>query len=542
MAPALGQRIVRPQGTARGPLIERALALEVGAAPEQIDARGHLPVQEIRLGEAEIDLLRARRDREVGLDPLAAPEQIALGETDVAEGSVGGGIAGAERQLAGRALRHFDLDPGLVRARSRQGIELDGLEIAEVLDALARAPQQGRVEGVAFRHPELPADDLVQGADVAHDIDPLDVDARAFVDHVGEVDLAFGVALVGHRLDLGERVAQLADLLGQRHDRVLDLVGVVDLAGVGLQQLPQLPRLEVRHPGFDLDVAEVVALALLHGEGDDEALPVRGQLGDGRAHVEVGVAAGQVEPAQQLLVEGHPIGVIGVVRGEKAVPGGFLGLDHVAQVAVVELAIADEHDARHLGERALVDLEYEVDAVLRQLDDLGLHGRGEAAVAAVQLEDAADRVLYARARVDHARSQLQLGFQDIVLQAAITLERDAVDDRVLDHRDDQLVALAAQRHVVEQPGGEQVLERTVELGGIERIADPDGEIAAHRHRFDALVAFDLDPLESRSRPGRHPARRPPVPKRPRHRRPPTATRSRPRKPPFAASLLLPRSV
>src|SRR5690606_17340166 len=139
VAPAFGQGIVGAQGAAGRALVERALALEVGAAPEQIDAGRELAVEEVRLGEAEIDLLRARRDGEVGLDRLAAAEEIALDQPNVAERPVRGGETGAERQLAGRPLRDLDFDAGLVGARSRQGVEFDALEETEVLDALARA-------------------------------------------------------------------------------------------------------------------------------------------------------------------------------------------------------------------------------------------------------------------------------------------------------------------------------------------------------------------------------------------------------------------
>ena len=38
--------------------------------------------------------------------------------------------------------------------------------------------------------------------------------------------------------------------------------------------------------------------------------------------------------------------------------------------------------------RALVDLEHEIHAVLLELDDLGLDGGGEAALAAIDVEDA----------------------------------------------------------------------------------------------------------------------------------------------------------
>ena len=69
------------------------------------------------------------------------------------------------------------------------------VEEAEVLDALARAAQQRGVEGIALVDPELAADHLVERAQIADDVDALDIDPRALVDHVVEVDRALGVVL-----------------------------------------------------------------------------------------------------------------------------------------------------------------------------------------------------------------------------------------------------------------------------------------------------------------------------------------------------------
>ena len=255
--------------------------------------------------------------------------------------------------------------------------------------------------------------------------------------------------MVGNGVDLREGVAQLADPLGERRDRVLDLIRVVDVARVGDEQLSELLRLQIRHSGLEHNGAKVVALPFLNREGDHEPAAVWGQLGDRRADVEVGVTARQVEAAEQLLIECDAIGVVGVVCGEKPVPGRLFGLDHIAQIAVVELPIADEYDARHLGERAFIDLENQIDAILGQFDDLGLDRRRKAAIAAVQLEDSADRVLHPRARVNHARAKLDLRLQHVVLEPTIAFECNTVDDRILGHRDHQGVAVAAQRYVIE---------------------------------------------------------------------------------------------
>ena len=56
------------------------------------------------------------------------------------------------------------------------------LEIAERVDARGRALDLQRVERVALGDAELAADDLVLRQRVAVDVDPLDIDARRFVD------------------------------------------------------------------------------------------------------------------------------------------------------------------------------------------------------------------------------------------------------------------------------------------------------------------------------------------------------------------------
>ena len=68
--------------------------------------------------------------------------------------------------------------------------------------------------------------------------------------------------------------------------------------------------LEVADRALDLDVAELVALAFLDHVGDDEVAPVGRQLGDRRDDPEIGIAVGQVELPQLLLVEGEPVGIV----------------------------------------------------------------------------------------------------------------------------------------------------------------------------------------------------------------------------------------
>lgn len=172
------------------------------------------------------------------------------------------------------------------------------------------------------------------------------------------------------------------------------------------------------------------------------------------------------------------------------------------------MRVADEDDALDPGRRPLVDLEHEIDPVLLERDDLGIDRGREAGIAPVEVEDALDVALHLRSRVDDARPKLDFLLQGLVVELVVPLERDPVDDRVLDHADDECVALAPQRHIGEETGREEGLERAVDPLGVVGIAGLDREIRADGLRLDPLRALDLhlaDDLAAlcESRPDEH---------------------------------------
>ena len=144
------------------------------------------------------------------------------------------------------------------------------------------------------------------------------------------------------------------------------------------------------------------------------------------------------------------------------------------------------------GLAAFGDLEDQVDAVVRPVDDLGLDADVVAPVAAIDLDDALDVGLHERTRERAARLRLDFGDQLLVLDALVALELDAADHRVLDHRDDEAAALPAVAHVGKQAGREQRLDALVGFQGIEPLTGADAEIGADRVRLDAAVALDND--------------------------------------------------
>ena len=473
-------------------MIERRALLKVADGVEHIEARRHRPVEKIRFGEAEIDGLALGRDAEGEPEVLAAAQKVALADGDVGDHRLGGGKAGAEAQLASRLLLHVHLDHGLVAGAALLVGDVDLLEEAEAANSGPRAPELRGIEGIALDQAKLAADNLVQGANVAGDVDPLDVDPRTLIDLIAErYDAIFPIA-IDPRADVDERIAQPTELEGHIFDSLLDQLGVVGVVLEGRRQSSQLFRVEVLELGFQRDLAERVDLTLVQREGDEEILAIRGQLGERRDHAKVGVAAGQIVFPQKLTVQGQAIGIVGIVRGQKPVPARFLGGDGAAQAAVGERRVADEPNFANFGYRTLVDLEHQIDAILRQLYDLRLDGRGKPAAAAVNFDQALHVVLHARPGVDDARAELHLRLQHLVVDPPVALEGEPIDDRVFDDRDDQQVDLAADLDVREKAGGEQILQRFVDLARVEPVADPDGHVRADRLRFDPLVALDLD--------------------------------------------------
>ena len=315
--------------------------------------------------------------------------------------------------------------------------------------------------------------------------------------------------------DVDEGIAQRADRIGHRRHGLLDLVGVVPVALAHRQVALQGIGIEPLEARRDLDLAELVALALVDREGDEEAVAVGRQLGHRRDDAEVGVAFGQVELAQQLAVEIQAVGIEAVVRRQEAPPGALGGLDLAAQGAVAEMLVADEADPLDAGDVALVDLEHQIDAALLEPDDLRLDHGVVAAAAAIDREDALDVGLHARAGEDLAGLGLHFVAQLVVVDLLVALEGDAIDDRVLRHLHDQGRALHVDHDVGEQAGREQRLERAVGRRGIVGLAFLELQVGADRLRLGADVALDLNGRDRaaqaprRRRAARRPARQKP---------------------------------
>ena len=98
----MGKPILRLPPVSRS--LVRGHVGEIDLLVEEVEARREIAVEEMRLGEAEIDLGALEAAGEAEPDILAFAHQVALGDADVADHAFAGGVAGAEGQLAGRLL------------------------------------------------------------------------------------------------------------------------------------------------------------------------------------------------------------------------------------------------------------------------------------------------------------------------------------------------------------------------------------------------------------------------------------------------------
>src|SRR5437899_12055743 len=121
-APVLLERMAHSQAEAEG----RVIVLdERSPRAEDIEARRQRPVEQPRLGEADLALLHvgARADLDAG-QPTPA-QKVVLREVDGAEGAVRGGVSAADREESRRPLRDVEVDDDLGLVGAARSADLD---------------------------------------------------------------------------------------------------------------------------------------------------------------------------------------------------------------------------------------------------------------------------------------------------------------------------------------------------------------------------------------------------------------------------------
>src|SRR5689334_4338157 len=200
----------------------------------------------------------------------------------------------------------------------------------------------------------------------------------------------------------------------------------------------------------------------------------------------------EIEAPQLSPVHFDTIRIIEIVAQEKAQEICLARLDHLLETRRRIGLVANEHDLLDSGSRALLDLEYEIDALVRQLDDLGFNVHVEAAAATIDIGHTDSVALHHGPRQRSRGFRLQLASQLVVLDVLVSLERHPVDHRVFHDSHDQTVTHATDADILKQAGGKQLLQSSVCGHVVKPPAGLHTKVGADRLGFDPAVAFDND--------------------------------------------------
>ena len=154
--------------------------------------------------------------------------------------------------------------------------------------------------------------------------------------------------------------------------------------------------------------------------------------------------------------------------------------------------VADKLDRPDISLVPFLDFEHQIDAAVRQLDDLGVDVDVETAGAAVDLDDALHVGLHCRTLQRAALLGLDFKLELLVLDAAVALEGNAVDDRILNQDDANAAARGVDAHVLEEPCTDKRFVGVIDLQGTKPAVRPRLEVGAYRAGLDPPVALDHD--------------------------------------------------
>src|SRR5437667_4043141 len=485
-APELLERMAHPQAEAEGVVV---VLDERSPRAEDIEARGQRPVEQPRLGEADLALLHvgARADLDGG-QPAPAQE-VVLREIDGAERAVRGGVSAADREESRRPLRDVDVDDDLGLVGAGRRVDLDLFEVAQVGQALLAALHLPQGEDLALGHLQLSSEYLVLAADVAGDVDPLDVDGGALVDLEHDGNLGFG-----QEVDLGIHLRRRA---ADVRVEVLEGLGGVpqggareDVAGLELHLPPELVLRHEGQPG-EADRRHPVLRALHHHDvdGDARLLTVHRHVVRLDPRLDVAVVVVELQDAVDVLVQALPL------HGAAQDPVlALLGGHGVLDLLVGEAPVAADDDLLDLHLAAFVDGEDDLHVAVGELLDVRRDLDLEVAVALVVVLHPLARALDVHGVVDAAELEVDLVLQVVGGDVLVADEVDVAHERPL-HDDEAdlhapLEVLDFHLDVVEEAEREHGADVLGELGGTEGRADGRFHAAEDDRLLHAAIALD----------------------------------------------------
>ena len=227
------------------------------------------------------------------------------------------GVAGGERQLAGRLLFQGHVQDHAVRGRAGLFVDLHIFEEAKTEQPQASLIHHYFIIGIAFSDPELTPDDVILGAVVAGEIDALDVDARALLHDEHHRDRPSHGIAVDPRPHLTESVSLLGHGHRQGLRRLVDQLRVIDVPRLSEHTAARHLGVEARKGRFDIHAAEMVELTLIDRECQKKSFALAVNVSHGRHHSHIRVAIFDVVPAEKLAIEVEAVGIVNRSRFQK---------------------------------------------------------------------------------------------------------------------------------------------------------------------------------------------------------------------------------
>ena len=259
-----------------------------------------------------------------------------------------------------------------------------------------------------------------------------------------------------HGIDVGKRIAAVAQQVGDGADGVVDLV-----AGEGFTRLDLHQRLEggFRHGQIagKAHVRDSVFFAFADVDGDIHIPLVRADRHLGGVDIELEVTAVQVVRAQTLQVALQLLLGILVVAGQPGQPARVGQGEFVQEIAFFEGLGADDLDLLDARSHAFVDVHGDRHAVAFQLGHLGVDLYRVFALAVILALELLFG-LFQHRFIEHARLSQAVVFQGLFQLLAVEFFR-AVDVQLGNHRtlgdgDNHHIVFGFDAHIGKKTSGE----------------------------------------------------------------------------------------
>ena len=407
-------------------------------------------------------------------------------------------IPGTNQQIARWPFHHAEIDVDLI-GRARNGASLDTHRLEETQSIQAYSGALDRFVGypATLHLPHLPAQHFITRLGVSLETDAPHVYVIAGVDEECQVDFTFGVVDFRHCVDVGERVAFVAEPIADASRRLRDqLAGKFRVLNDG----DEIEEFLFGHDESALKVYVTNEVAATFGDvdGDVDVLLVGRDRYLSRVDVEVDESVVEIEGTQCFEIGCKLRFGISIRARDEGEEPRRVELEIIQQFIIVERDIPYDVDLPNLRDVAFRDLELDSDTVAFE----GCHRTGDLRAVPACREIRTMQFLFhlieCRAVEDAplGESHLLEARQEVLrLEFFIADEFDAAYGRPLDHRHDECVAIAFKTHVTEETGLEQRTEGAGSARAGDRISDLDREVVENGAGGDSLESFQANVLD-----------------------------------------------